>query len=74
MQTVSSESLDLFSSAADRFFKEELKLGVSEKVVRNIFLYHLDSFSAAYIQYRNNPSDSTRQSILKIITVASKDL
>jgi hypothetical protein len=73
MLAVYSESLNKFSSAADRFFKEELQLDVSEEVIRNIFLYHLDSFSTAYTRHRNNPCESTRQAIIKIISVASKE-
>lgn len=73
MKTVTTDSLTLFSSAATTFFNDELKLDVSEEVIKYILIYRLDSFSAAYANHRHAPSERTLSDIRRIVDIAKDE-
>jgi len=63
-------SLANFVQSALLFLKNEIHADVTDELVTYIIVYHFDSFSAAYMNYRDQPDDSTRAQILKVIELA----
>lgn len=68
-----SDSLAMFIEAAKCFLLEEVGISVTEEVIRYVVIYHLDSFSAAYMRYRMNPSEESKSHLERIMTVAARD-
>lgn len=65
-----SSSLASFVQSAMLFLKNEIHADVTEELVTYIIVYHFDSFSAAYMKYREQQDDNTRAQILKVIELA----
>jgi hypothetical protein len=65
-----SSSLASFVQSAMLFLKNEIHANVTEELVTYILVYHFDSFSAAYMKYREEQNDSTKAQILKVIELA----
>lgn len=65
-----SSSLASFVQSAMLFLKNEIHADVSEELVTYIIVYHFDSFSSAYMKYRETQNDENRAQILKVIELA----
>lgn len=63
-------SLANFVQSAMLFLKNEIHVDVTEELVTYIIVYHFDSFSAAYMKYRDQQDDSTRAQIVRVVELA----
>jgi len=61
------DSLMMFVQSAMMFLNNEVRIPVSEEVVKHMIIHHFDQFSAAYSRYRVSADESSRRQIAEII-------
>lgn len=68
MQT--PDSLTMFVECAKMFLRNEVHIPISDEAAKYLIVYHFDSFSSAYMRYRETPNDAARELLLKVIETA----
>lgn len=60
----------MFVECAKLFLRNEVQIPISDEAAKYLIVYHFDSFSAAYMRYRETPNDAARELLLNVIDTA----
>jgi len=60
----------MFVECAKLFLRNEVHIPISDEAAKYLIVYHFDSFSSAYMRYREAPNDAARELLSKVIDTA----